>query len=77
MKHCKLCKADNPDYANYCHMCGNKLSGKNRIKIMGAIMAIGFFLLGMSGFINPDISVILSIVFGAGGYILQDIRKEQ
>lgn len=78
MKKCsnKNCNAENPDDANYCHMCGQKLPKKNGIKITGIIMAIVFFILGMSGFINPDISVIISVILGAGGYIWQNIRNE-
>ena len=79
MKKCKniKCQADNPDDAKYCHMCGQKLSKKTGIRITGIIIAIIIFILGMSGSINPFVSVIICIIIASGGYILQDILNEQ
>lgn len=41
MKYCNNCKADNPEDAQYCHMCGIIFHNKHRNKIV--------FILGLLG----------------------------
>lgn len=56
MKYCKKCKADNPDDAKYCHMCGKKFQGNllwllwvsNSIALFGIVMLlVGYFWIGI------------------------------
>ena len=55
MKRCHTCKANNPNYAIYCHMCGRRLHNRYSLKwllylgvIIGGIVGIRILVLSIS-----------------------------
>ena len=66
MKKCsnKNCHADNPDDANYCHMCGQKFSQDSLFKKYGT--ALSFLV----GFVSIMIVLILYLLGVIPKYIV-------
>lgn len=79
MKYCKNCKADNPEDARYCHMCGSKF--RNSVySVAIAILAIICCIIGIIMLIiagdNPlghpvesGIGILSIVAFFIGMYI--------
>lgn len=61
MKKCsnKNCHADNPDDANYCHMCGKKLSHDSFFKKYGTVLS---FIVGFGGIMIVLMLYILGVI---------------
>jgi len=66
MKYCKKCKADNPEDARYCHMCGkrfykiNAFSGLLYFSVIVQLLAIIMFLIGQNWI--AFVSIIVSFI---------------
>lgn len=78
MKYCKNCKADNPEDAYYCHVCGNKFHINNRgtIVFIIGILGIGFVCIG-GGLMGYSLWLGLGVIMTGVGLMIWAYHNDE
>ena len=71
MKYCKSCKADNPDDAVFCHMCGDKLYSEKYETFIFVIGLLGMGLVSIgAGLMGYSFWIGLGVLLAGGGMMI-------